>query len=192
MNYAKYPELTNILSPAIRSRSQQWVADKCGVSQEAVSGWKSGNKRPTIRHLAILVSHFDLDISQVAKAAHYDPSDIQDIMDTSIILRAASYPGEPRERLYSERVCPGPPAEPDPSVRGQLENQLRDYYGEMRCIIDGNLDNSIIVNWIPFDGDTANLGFTNLVPVGRQHLLQAISPRVRGKLSIDRCINSFP
>jgi transcriptional regulator with XRE-family HTH domain len=87
------------------------------------------------------------------------------------------------------RVCPGLPAELDPSVRGPLGNQLRDYYGEKRCVIDGNLDNSNIVNWIPFDGDIANLGFTNLVPVEHQHLLQATSPRVRGKLSNRFCFS---
>ena len=53
------------------------------------------------------------------------------------------------------------------------------------CIIDGKLDNSNFVNWVPFDGDIANLSFRNLVPVGRQHL-QAVNPRVRGKLSKTR------
>jgi hypothetical protein len=70
-----------------------------------------------------------------------------------------------------------------------LEHRLRNYYGEKRCVIDGNLDNSTSVNWIPFDGDIAHLGFKSLVPVGHRHLLQAISPRVRGKLSNRFCFS---
>jgi transcriptional regulator with XRE-family HTH domain len=111
----------------------------------------------------------------------YIPADVSPVRASNSLCAPDTLKVAELQRL----VCPGLPAELDPSVRGPLGNQLRDYYGEMRCIIDGKLDNSNIVNWVPFDGDKANLSFRNLVPVGRQHL-QAVNPRVRGKLSKTR------
>jgi DNA-binding Xre family transcriptional regulator len=179
----------------LRDRIIAEIGKHDGMRREDVAGL-AGISRQTLQKLiATKISSPKVDtLTGLEEALKLKPGDLVRFIYSAFIAGDVSparashslcAPDTLKVAELQSRVCPGLPAELDPSVRGPLGNQLRDYYGEKRCVIDGNLDNSNIVNWVPFDGDIANLGFTNLVPVGHQHLLQ-VSPRVRGKLSKTR------
>lgn len=83
-----YPRLGEILSRSVGSRSQQEVADWCGVSQASVSNWLSGFKRPQPLPLAHLASMLNLPPDTLAEAASYDPQEVARLCEN---LRLTDY-----------------------------------------------------------------------------------------------------
>ncbi len=65
--------LREILSRALGSRSQVWLAGQCGVSQGAVSQWLSGKVPPSARSLALIAVALGLDGRELARIAGRDP-----------------------------------------------------------------------------------------------------------------------
>jgi transcriptional regulator with XRE-family HTH domain len=76
MQETPYGLLAELLLRGARHRSQQEIADWCGVSQPAVSSWFSGRKRPQQIHLANLAYLLDVDPKELAIAAGVSPEKI--------------------------------------------------------------------------------------------------------------------
>lgn len=68
-----YKQLGDTLLRMISNQKQTWVADLLGVSQEAVSQWCSGQKKPSLFYLVELAYHFGEEPSALAQLAGYDP-----------------------------------------------------------------------------------------------------------------------
>ena len=80
MEKVRFPELRDMLSGAIGSRTEQEIADWVGVSQPAVNKWLNGYTQPKRVYLAILSAYLNLDPVELAMAAGYQPEEIMGVM----------------------------------------------------------------------------------------------------------------
>ena len=51
----------------IKGKSVQWLADKLGVSHQAVQHWKSGKTKPRPKNLVKMAKILELDIEKLVK-----------------------------------------------------------------------------------------------------------------------------
>jgi tetratricopeptide (TPR) repeat protein len=77
----RYPELSKALLHALGSRTHQWLATQCGVSQPAVNDWINGYDRPRLAHLALIAFHCNTDPQELAIVADYNPAEISRVYD---------------------------------------------------------------------------------------------------------------
>lgn len=49
---------------------QEYIAYKCGVTQQAVSRWESGSARPNYQHLKTLAKIFDCELGLIGDELH--------------------------------------------------------------------------------------------------------------------------
>lgn len=88
MTTVRFPKLKEMLLPALESRrSQQWVAERCGVSQPAVNNWVWGYSRPRRANLVFLAHLFqkELDPRELAEAVGYEPDEIVWLYETHFL-----------------------------------------------------------------------------------------------------------
>jgi hypothetical protein len=55
--------------------------------------------------------------------------------------------------------------------RSRVEEELRDYYGVDRCVVDGAASD---IEWVPLNEDVDDMRFDNLVPVARRHRTKSL------------------
>lgn len=99
-------------------------------------------------------------------------------------------------RVARSAGMPRPRAAP-PEGKSQLGQQLQDYYGADRCVVDGPVVDGN-VEWIPLRGDSADMRFDNMVPISRRYRTRSLGytsgnpPRATFRFGIDlRADNLF-
>ncbi|HEU5473714.1 MAG TPA: toll/interleukin-1 receptor domain-containing protein [Actinophytocola sp.] len=77
------------------------------------------------------------------------------------------------EMHASQTFLPAPRT-PAASEKSSLGQQLADYYGPNSCVIDGALVDDGRIEWVPLDGNSANMRFGNLLPLNRRHRVRPL------------------
>ena len=68
--------------------SQEYVAEKLGVSRQAVSKWETGQSEPTASNLVELANVFEIGLSELVDPQKYTSEKITEKKKPNLILRA--------------------------------------------------------------------------------------------------------
>lgn len=106
---APYKQLGDTLLHMIGNQRQSWVADLLGVSQEAVSQWCSGKKKPSLFYLVELAYQFGAEPDNLAQLAGYDPETARQLYAQRFVsFFDLEYLESQKEYIYQARIGGNP------------------------------------------------------------------------------------